>query len=101
MIYGTWTAYDTPAVGDPGSHFGSPVAEIPFTDLGVYIALTAVAINLLVAVGLTLVLRAMNVPSGHDHTSPLDYHADAGDEGVKELPLDEVGAPDPTPGGAR
>jgi solute:Na+ symporter, SSS family len=94
MAYGTWTAYDTPAVGDPGSHFGSPVAKIPFTDLGIYIALTAFAINLLVAVLGTVLLRAMNVPSGRDHTSKGDYHADAGDVGVKELPLDEMAPED-------
>jgi SSS family solute:Na+ symporter len=94
MIYGTWTAYNIPAVGDPNSHFGSPLSPFPFTDTPVYIALTAFVVNMLAAVILTMILRAMKVDSGHDHTSPGDYHADAGDEGVKDLPLDEM-APGP------
>ena len=91
MIYGTWTAYLQPVVGDPGSHFGSPLATVPFTDVAVYIAFSAFAVNMLVSVLGTVLLRALNVPSGHDHTSPEDYHADAGDEGVEDLPLDELG----------
>jgi SSS family solute:Na+ symporter len=90
MVYGTWTAYNIPAVGDPGSHFGSPVAPFPFTDVNIYIALIAFLANLLVAALLTVVLRAMNVPVGRDLTSPDDYHADAGDQGVEDLPLDEM-----------
>ena len=35
-----------------------------------------------VGVVCTAVLRALNVPGGVDQTSPEDYHADAGDEGV-------------------
>ena len=89
MVYGTWTAYVQPAVGMPGSHFGSPLATVPFTDTKGYIALTAFALNLLVAVVLTLVLKALKVSGGEDHTSPADYKADAGDEGVEDLDLDE------------
>ncbi len=29
MVYGTLVAYDNPKVGDPGSHFGSPLNEFP------------------------------------------------------------------------
>src|SRR3954454_4788640 len=40
MAYGTITAYNVPAVGKPGSHFGGPLQVIPFTDTKGYIALT-------------------------------------------------------------
>lgn len=96
MVYGTWTAYQQPVVGDPGSHFGSPLALLPFAETTKgYIALTAFVINLLVAVVLTAVLNALKVSGGEDHTSPDDYKADAGDEGVEELEFDEAVADTP------
>ena len=84
MAYGTWVAYANPKIGDPGSHFGSPLNEFPFTDTLVYIGFTAFLINMIIVVVGTAVLRAMNVPGGVDQTSPADYHADLGDEGVEE-----------------
>ena len=36
----------------------------------------------MISVVLTLVLRAMSVDGGADQTSPEDYGADTGDEGV-------------------
>jgi solute:Na+ symporter, SSS family len=90
MAYGTVTAYNVAVVGKPGSHFGGPLAVIPFTDTKVYIALTAFALNLLVAVVATLVLRALHVPAGNDHTQPDDYHAEAGDSGVEDLPIEDL-----------
>jgi SSS family solute:Na+ symporter len=57
-------------------HFGGSLADFPFTDTKVYIALTALLINILVAVILTAILRALKVPDGTDHTSPQDYYAD-------------------------
>ena len=91
MLYGTWTAYNVEAVGKPGSHFGGPLALIPFTETKGYIALTAFVINVLVAVVLTFVLRAMKVDEGADETSPSDYHADAGDRGVEDVLEGEPG----------
>jgi len=83
MAYGTWTAYEQPQVGDPDSHFGSPLAPIPLTDekLG-YIGLTAIVLNLLVVVVLTFIFRAAKVPEGVDGTRQDDYRADEGDVGV-------------------
>ncbi len=92
MVYGTVTAYRVPVTGTPGSHFGGPLATVPFTDTKVYIALTAFVLNLVVAVVGTVVLRALNAPSGVDHTRAEDYHADAGDPGVEQLELDEAAA---------
>jgi SSS family solute:Na+ symporter len=48
-----------------------------------YIALTAFVMNVVIAVVLTLVFRALKVPAGRDQTAPADYHADAGDPRVE------------------
>jgi SSS family solute:Na+ symporter len=93
MVFGTISAYK---VVNPATkkHFGGSLANIPFTEKQAYIGLTAVAINLIITVVLTLVLRALKVADGVDSTHPTDYLADAGDPGVKDLPglLDEGGA---------
>ena len=93
MVYGTITAYN---VVNPATkkHFGGSLATIPGTEKQAYIALTALVINLVVVIVLTLVFRALNVPDGVDATHQSDYTADAGDPGVKDLPelLDEGGA---------
>jgi SSS family solute:Na+ symporter len=93
MVYGTISAY---RVINPATkkHFGGSLANFPFTDKQVYIALTAFVINLVVVIVLTVILRALKVPEGVDSTHPTDYLADAGDPGVKDLPelVDEDGA---------
>jgi SSS family solute:Na+ symporter len=73
-------------------HFGSPLGNFPFTDTKVYIAGTALVINLLVAVVVTLVLRAVKAPAGTDETEPGDYHADAPSEYVVVTAERELGA---------
>jgi solute:Na+ symporter, SSS family len=100
MVYGTWTAYAQPVTGDPGSHFGSSVATVPFTDTKGYIALTTFVINLIVVIVLTVLFNALKVSAGTDETTADDYHADAGDPGVEQLDLEELatdtgGAPPP------
>jgi SSS family solute:Na+ symporter len=89
MVYGTIAAYNvvkpTPDGGE--QHFAGSVALIPvLAQLG-YIALTAVAINVIVAAAATFVLRALKTPAGLDTTIKGDYFADEGDPRVK--PLDE------------
>lgn len=84
MVYGTWVAYQNPKVGDPTSHFGSPLNEFPFTDTLFYIGFTALVINLLVSVVGTMLLRWGGVDPGEDQTRPEDYRADLGDEGVDQ-----------------
>src|SRR3954452_2211664 len=80
MAYGTWTAY---GVASPTqAHFGGPLGAFPGTDTKVYIAATAFALNLLVTIALTLVLRATKVDPGVDQTRWDDYAADIGDEDV-------------------
>ena len=91
MVYGTLVAYQQKVPnakvqlvdGKPVTtvhgmrHFGSSIADFPFTHQKVYIAITALLLNLLVAVAVTLVLRAVKAPEGTDETHPDDYHADA------------------------
>jgi SSS family solute:Na+ symporter len=82
MAWGTWLAY---GVASPTQqHFGGPLVNFPGTETKVYIALIAFLLNLLVAVVLTVVLRAMKVAEGVDQTRAQDYYADAGDPGVEE-----------------
>jgi SSS family solute:Na+ symporter len=88
MVYGTWVAYDQ--ASPVQKHFGSPLAKFPFTDTLVYIACTAFILNVLVAVVLTVVLRALKVDPGVDETSPSDYVADVDDPAV-EAELDPHG----------
>jgi SSS family solute:Na+ symporter len=75
MVYGTVMAYRQP--GQVTKHFGSPLAIFPWTDTKVYIAMTALLINVVVAVLATIVLRALRVPAGVDSTTPDDYYSDA------------------------
>jgi SSS family solute:Na+ symporter len=96
MVYGTIEAYrqqtpntvtrlvnGKPVVENHGMrHFGSPLAEFPFTNTKFYIAVTALLINIIVAVVLTLVLRALRAPAGTDQTEPEDYYSDAASEEV-------------------
>jgi solute:Na+ symporter, SSS family len=90
MAWGTWLAY---GVASPvQAHFGGPLVSLPWDEATkVYIALLAFCLNLLVAIVLTVVLRAAGVPAGRDRTNPSDYTADLGDEGVQEE-LDPEGA---------
>ncbi|HEU5037032.1 MAG TPA: sodium:solute symporter [Nocardioides sp.] len=80
MAWGTWLAY---GVASPTqAHFGGPLVSFPGTETKVYIALLAFGLNVIIAVVLTPVLRALGVAEGTDQTTPQDYHADAGDPGV-------------------
>ncbi|EMF02602.1 sodium:solute symporter [Streptomyces mobaraensis NBRC 13819 = DSM 40847] len=91
MVYGTWRAYDTPSATQ--DHFGN-TNLIPFIGEKGYIGLTAFALNVLVAVVLTFVFKALGTPDGVDQTKASDYTADAGDPGVQvELPPATAGAP--------
>jgi SSS family solute:Na+ symporter len=91
MIYGTVSAYQqsSPAT----KHFGASLDQVPFVGKLGYIAVTAFVLNLIVAVVVTFVLRAMNTPDGTDETEPADYYADTGDPKVE--PIDELTADAP------
>jgi solute:Na+ symporter, SSS family len=82
--YGTWAAYN---VVNPATHahFGGSIATIPFTNIPIYIAVTAFVINAIVSVVLTVILRAVKVRDGVDITTAADYGADETDPKVADL----------------
>lgn len=82
--YGTWAAWD---VVNPvtHAHFGGSIAAIPFTNIPIYIAITAFAINAVVSVLLTVVFRTVKIADGTDSTNPSDYGADEKDPTVADL----------------
>jgi SSS family solute:Na+ symporter len=96
IIYGTVAAYN---VVNPvtKANFGGAIAPIPGTDVQVYIAVVAFAINLIVAAGLSLLFRALKLSDGTDITRRSDYGADENDPKVAQLerehPLAEPGGP--------
>jgi SSS family solute:Na+ symporter len=62
-----------------------------------YIAMTAFALNIVVAVVLSAVLRTTKFSNGVDETAPSDYFADAGDPRVeKDKAARMVDEADPT-----
>jgi len=72
MIFGTIAAYkvSTPTT----SHWAGSVNTI--WGHTIYIGLSAIVLNLVVAVVLTLIFKAVRVPEGTDETSPEQYKAD-------------------------
>ncbi len=86
MVYGTIAAYHVVNPVTKG-HFGGSLAVIPTIGKMGYIAMTAFAVNVVIAVILTLVLNAMKVSNGTDATIKGDYFADAGDPRVRPLDL--------------
>ena len=85
MVYGTWQAWNVANPRAGIDHFGGSLAHMPVIGQLGYIALTAFVINLVVAVVLTLVLRAVKVPDGEDETIRGDYFADSGDPRVEKV----------------
>ncbi|MEV4704991.1 monocarboxylate uptake permease MctP [Actinoplanes sp. NPDC049316] len=83
MAMGMWMLYNIPNAATGRKHFGG--SAFLLSDLGfdsqktIYVGFVAVAVNLLVAVVVTLILRAAKTPDGMDHTTPDDYFADEGD----------------------
>ncbi|MCU1582173.1 MAG: sodium:solute symporter [Microbacteriaceae bacterium] len=95
IVYGTVSAYN---VINPATkaHFGGSIATIPFTDIPVYIAVTAFVINAIVSVVLTIVFKAAKVKDGVDSTTVGDYGADENDPKVAQLEK-EITWTNPTP----
>ncbi|HMD94891.1 MAG TPA: hypothetical protein VKG80_19845 [Trebonia sp.] len=75
MIYGTIAAYNVKNATT--SHWAAS-SDIVFGHT-VYIGLTALIINAVVAVVLTLILKATKIPEGADETLPHQYTADPED----------------------
>jgi SSS family solute:Na+ symporter len=86
MALGLWMLYQIPNAATKHAHFGGsafPLAKwFDPTALGLdakttmYVGLIAVLANLIVAVIVTLILRAGKVPDGVDRTEASDYVAD-------------------------
>jgi solute:Na+ symporter, SSS family len=95
MVYGTVAAWQ---VASPVTkHFGGSLKTIPGIEQMGYIAMTAFALNIVVAVVLSAVLRTTKFSNGVDETAPSDYFADAGDPRVeKDKAARMVDEADPT-----
>jgi SSS family solute:Na+ symporter len=58
----------------------------------VYIALTALVINFVVAIVLTAVFRLVRLPAGSDETAAAHYTADPEDAGAVPVPVTAASA---------
>jgi len=74
-IYGTLAAYNVKNATT--SHWAAS-SDIVFGHT-IYIGITAIIINIVIAVVLTLILKATRVPEGTDETLPHQYTADPED----------------------
>ncbi|MET8148043.1 monocarboxylate uptake permease MctP [Actinoplanes sp. NPDC049668] len=83
MSMGLWMLYQVPNAATGRAHFGGsafPLSKFGFdTPKTIYVGFVAVAVNLLVVVIATLILRAIKTPEGIDGTEPDDFFADEGD----------------------
>jgi SSS family solute:Na+ symporter len=83
MAAGMWMLYHIPNPVTHKTHFGG--SAYPLTDLGfdtkmtVYAGVLALLVNLVVAVVLTIVLKAVKAVDGEDATRADDYYADESD----------------------
>jgi SSS family solute:Na+ symporter len=75
MIYGTVVAYHQASTTT--KHFGSSLARFPFTHTTIYIAVTALLLNVIVSVVVTMLLRMAKAPAGSDGTEADDYYSDS------------------------
>ncbi|MGI5229151.1 monocarboxylate uptake permease MctP [Actinoallomurus sp. CA-142502] len=93
MAAGMWMLYRIPNPATKKLHFGG--SAYPLSDIGidtkmtVYVGAIALAINLIVAVLATVLLRALRTADGVDITRADDYVADKGDpkvvQGTREV----------------
>ena len=99
MVAGVWMLYITPQVSAATGqrlrpHWGGGQFALSHFGLDtrntIYTGLIALALNLVVAIVLTFVLRALRAPDGVDATREADYHAEAGARGVRAEPVTVV-----------
>jgi solute:Na+ symporter, SSS family len=94
MVTGLLLVYNIPKLNPDGTvaraHFGgSSFALSKFgldTKSAIYAGFLALLVNLVVAVVVTLILRAMRVAEGVDGTAETDYTAEREDPTVRDLP---------------
>ncbi|WP_067497719.1 monocarboxylate uptake permease MctP [Actinoplanes sp. TFC3] len=88
MGLGMWMLYDIPNAATGRAHFGG--SAFPLKDFGfdtpktIYVGFLAVAVNLLVAVIATFILRATKTADGIDGTTTTDYFADEDDPRLEQ-----------------
>ncbi|RJQ83443.1 sodium:solute symporter [Pseudonocardiaceae bacterium YIM PH 21723] len=96
MAWGLYLLYLIPNPAAKKAHFGGSALTLkelsllgwhPFAGsaIQVYVGFVALALNLLVAVVVTLVLKRIRTFNGTDATDPTDYHADEGDPRLKAV----------------
>ncbi|MET0418875.1 MAG: sodium:solute symporter, partial [Actinoplanes sp.] len=92
MGMGLWMLYSIPNAATGRAHFGGsafPLSKLGFdTPKTLYVGFIAVAVNALVAVVVTLILRALKTPEGFDGTEHDDYFADEGDSRLEQARKD-------------
>jgi SSS family solute:Na+ symporter len=95
MAASVWMLWLIPKAGLPNSHFGGSLFALSHwgldTKVTIWIGIIGVAINMVVAVILTPMLSRL--PRGVDETVEADYHAELGDPGIHDLPIEEPGVP--------
>ena len=95
MAASLWMLWLIPKPLLPNSHFGGSLFALSHFGLNskaaVWTGIIGVAINIAVALILTPVLSRM--PRGIDETVEADYHAEAGDPGVRTLTVQDLGEP--------
>jgi solute:Na+ symporter, SSS family len=83
MALALWMLWEIPNAATKRAHFGGsafPLSKFGFdTPKTIYVGFIAVLVNALVALIVTVILRAMKTPDGVDGTTPDDYFADEGD----------------------
>jgi SSS family solute:Na+ symporter len=100
MALGLWMLYEIPnaatkhgtlrRLGVPLSKWFDPDLIGLDAETAMYVGFVAVLVNVLVAVVVTLILRAMKTPDGVDITTRDDYFADEGDPRVGPPTVDEL-----------
>jgi SSS family solute:Na+ symporter len=91
-----WMLWKIPNPATHKLHFGG--SAFPLSDFGfsspktIYVGFVAVAVNLIIAVLATFILRAAKTPDGVDGTTPSDYFADEGDPRIdhEKTPVETV-----------
>ena len=87
MVWGTIEAYRLPSPGKPGTHFGASADTLPIIGHTVYIGMTGLIMNLIIAALLTLLFNALKVRGGVDETRPEHYVADPDPATAPPIPV--------------
>src|SRR3954463_5971129 len=98
MAAGLYMLYDTPNAVTGKAHFGGPQYLLSKLHIGdgkttIYTGIIALALNIIVAIVVSLLLRGRRQRGFEDRTTPDDYEVEAGDPGVKDIDPAPEGAP--------